>query len=101
MDVTYCRTWAGFAYVAIIVDVVAQKIVAWYCATAKDVELVMTPLRVATWQRQREGRPWCRVSSSDTRMPGRSTHRFVSPSTSISRASARRSGRSATPTTTP
>jgi putative transposase len=47
MDFTYCRTWAGFA----------QKIVAWHCATSKDVELVMTPLRMATWQRQREGRP--------------------------------------------
>jgi putative transposase len=57
MDFTYCRTWAGFAYVAFIVDVFAQKIVAWHCATSKDVELVMTPLRMATWQRQREGRP--------------------------------------------
>ena len=57
MDFTYCRTWAGFAYVAFIVDVFAQKIVAWHCATSKDVELVMTPLRMATWQRQREERP--------------------------------------------
>ncbi len=57
MDFTYCRTWAGFAYVAFVVDVFAQKIVAWNCATSKDVELVMTPLRMATWQRQREGRP--------------------------------------------
>ena len=56
MDFTYCRTWAGFAYVAFIVDVFAQKIVAWHCATSKDVELVMTPLRMATWQREREGR---------------------------------------------
>ena len=56
-DFTYCRTWAGFVYVAFIVDVFAQKIVAWHCATTKDVELVMTPLRMATWQRQREGRP--------------------------------------------
>ena len=57
MDFTYVRTWGGFAYVAFIVDVFAQKIVAWHCATSKDVELVMTPLRMATWQRQREGRP--------------------------------------------
>jgi len=57
MDFTYCRTWAGFAYLAFVVDVFAQKIVAWNCATSKDVELVMTPLRMATWQREREGRP--------------------------------------------
>lgn len=56
-DFTYVRTWAGFVYTAFIVDVYAQKIVAWHCATSKDVELVMTPLRMATWQREREGHP--------------------------------------------
>lgn len=57
MDFTYCRTWAGFVYASFIVDVFAQKIVAWHAATCKDVELVMTPLRMATWQRMREGHP--------------------------------------------
>lgn len=57
MDFTYVRTWSGFVYTAFIVDVFAQKIVAWHCATSKDVELVMTPLRMAIWQRQREGHP--------------------------------------------
>jgi len=31
--------------------------VAWHAATCKDVELVMTPLRMAVWQRAREGHP--------------------------------------------
>jgi len=57
MDLAYCRTWVGFACVSFIVDVFAQRIVAWHAATSKDVELVMTPLRMATWQRQREGHP--------------------------------------------
>jgi hypothetical protein len=39
-----------------------------HCATSKDVELVMTPVRVATWQRQREGRP---VGRAADRAPGR------------------------------
>jgi transposase InsO family protein len=56
-DFTYCRSWAGFCYVAFIVDVFAQKIVAWHAATTKTTELVMTPLRMALWQRDREGRP--------------------------------------------
>jgi len=59
-DFTYCRTWAGFTYVAFIVDVFAQRIVAWHAATAKDTDLVMTPLRMAIWQRDREGRPAAR-----------------------------------------
>ena len=52
-----CRTWAGFVYVAFIVDVFAQRIVAWHAATTKDADLVMIPLRMALWQRDREGHP--------------------------------------------
>ncbi|GAB6985284.1 hypothetical protein JCM10369A_44750 [Nocardioides pyridinolyticus] len=57
MDFTYVRTWAGFVYVAFILDVFAQKIVAWNVAPTKAVELVDAPLRMALWQRAREGRP--------------------------------------------
>ncbi len=56
-DFTYCRTWAGFVYVAFIVDVYAQRIVAWHASTSKQTELVMIPLRMALWQRHREGHP--------------------------------------------
>ena len=35
MDFTYVRTWAGFVYVAFIVDVFAQMIVAWHAATSQ------------------------------------------------------------------
>ena len=57
MDFTYVRCWAGWVYVAFVVDVFAQRIVAWNAATAKDVDLVMTPIRMAIWQRAREGHP--------------------------------------------
>ena len=56
-DFTYVRCWAGFVYVAFIVDVFAQRIVAWHAATSKATDLVMIPLRMALWQRQREGHP--------------------------------------------
>jgi transposase InsO family protein len=56
-DFTYVRTWAGFVYVAFILDVFAQRIVAWHASTSKATDLVMVPLRMALWQRDREGRP--------------------------------------------
>jgi transposase InsO family protein len=56
-DFTYARTWAGFVYVAFILDVYAQRIVAWHAATDKRTELVLTPLRIALWQRDRDGHP--------------------------------------------
>jgi putative transposase len=55
MDFTYVRTWAGFVYVSFVLDVFAQRIVAWNAATTKTTDLVMTPLRMALWQRDREG----------------------------------------------
>lgn len=35
----------------------AQRIVAWNAATTIATDLVMTPLRMALWQRDREGHP--------------------------------------------
>jgi transposase InsO family protein len=55
MDFTYVRTWSGFVYVAFILDVFAQKIVAWNASTSKVVDLVDVPLRIALWQRDRDG----------------------------------------------
>lgn len=57
MDFTYCRTWAGWVYVAFIIDVYAQRIVAWHAQTTKHVDLVMIPLRMALWERGRQGHP--------------------------------------------
>jgi putative transposase len=56
-DFSYVRTWAGFCYVAFIVDVFGQLIVAWHAATDKRTDLVLTPLRIALWDRQRQGHP--------------------------------------------
>ena len=56
-DFTYVKTWAGFVYVAFILEVFAQRIVGWHAASTKHTDLVMTPLRIAIWQRDREGRP--------------------------------------------
>jgi transposase InsO family protein len=56
-DSSYVRTWLGFVYVALIVDVFAQRIIAWHAATSKVTDLVMIPLRMALWQRTYEGHP--------------------------------------------
>lgn len=57
MDFTCVRTWAGFVYVAFILDVYSQRLVAWHIQTTKHVELVMIPLRMALWERERQGHP--------------------------------------------
>lgn len=57
MDFTYCRTWTGWVYVAFVVDVFAQKILAWHAATVRDADLVLVPLKMAIWHRERQGHP--------------------------------------------
>ena len=42
---------------ALIVDVYAQPVVACHAATTKHTDLVMIPLRLALWQRGRDGHP--------------------------------------------
>lgn len=56
-DFTYCRSWLGFVYVAFILDCFAQRIVGWHASMSKATELVVTPLRIALWTRDREGHP--------------------------------------------
>jgi len=56
-DFTYVRSWAGFVYVAFVVDIFAQRIIGWHAATTKHTELVLTCVRMAIWQRIHEGHP--------------------------------------------
>lgn len=56
-DLTAVRTWAGLVYVALILDVFSQRVVAWHTATNQTTDLVLTPLRMALWERDRHGHP--------------------------------------------
>ena len=98
-DFTYCRTWAGFVYVAFVVDVFAQRIVGWHAATDKKTGLVLTPVRIALWERDRQGHP---VTAGNLlhHSDAVNIRRCGSPSTSPCKASRPRSGPSGTPTTT-
>ena len=64
-DYTYVRTWLGFVCVAFILDVFAQRIIAWHAATSKVAELVMIPLRMALCQRGGASR-WPNPSCGET-----------------------------------
>ena len=56
-DLTYVRTHAGWTYVAFVLDVFAQRIVGWHAQTSMHTNLVLTPLRIALWERERQGHP--------------------------------------------
>lgn len=56
-DFTYVRTWAGFVYVAFVIDCFSRAIVGWHASSTKTTPLVTTALRMGLWRRDRAGRP--------------------------------------------
>jgi putative transposase len=55
-DFSYVATWAGFVYVAFVVDVYSRAIVGWAASTSKHTPLVLNALDMALWRRERAGR---------------------------------------------
>ena len=53
-DITYISTWAGFLYLAVVVDAWSRRVVGWAMATHLRAELVLEALNMALWQRQPE-----------------------------------------------
>jgi len=46
------RTWVGFAYLALVVDVFSRRIVGWALATHMRTDLPLEALEMAIWTRQ-------------------------------------------------
>ena len=60
-DITYIPTWAGFLYLAVVLDVFSRRIVGWAMETHLRTELVLEALDYALWQR----RPGAVIHHSD------------------------------------
>ena len=50
-DITYVPTWAGFLYLAVVLDAWSRRIVGWAMATRLRTELVVDALNMAVGQR--------------------------------------------------
>ena len=51
-DITYVPTWAGFLYLAVVLDVWSRKVIGWAMATHLKADLVVAALDMAVAQRQ-------------------------------------------------
>lgn len=51
-DITYIPTWAGFLYLAVVLDAWSRRIVGWAMATHLRTELVLDALNMALTQRR-------------------------------------------------
>jgi len=60
-DITYIPTWAGFLYLAVVMDVYSRRIVGWAMETHLRTELILAALNMAITQR----RPTAVIHHSD------------------------------------
>jgi len=51
-DITYVPTWAGFLYLAVVIDAFSRRVVGWAMANHLRTELVLDALNMALWQRR-------------------------------------------------
>jgi putative transposase len=51
-DITYIRTWAGFLYLAVVLDAYSRRVVGWAMANHLRTELVLEALNMAIWRRR-------------------------------------------------
>ncbi len=54
-DITYIPTWAGFLYLAVVLDAFSRRIVGWSMAEHLRTELVLAALNMALGQRKARG----------------------------------------------
>jgi len=54
-DITYVPTWAGFLYLAVVLDVWSRRVVGWSMATTLHRKVVLDALAMAVQQRQPVG----------------------------------------------
>jgi putative transposase len=78
-DLTYVATWAGFAYVAFVIDAFSRMIVGWRVSTSLRASLALDALEMAIWARQGDLENLVHHSDrgSQPRFKGSSQHRLV------------------------
>ena len=54
-DITYVPTWAGFLFLAVVIDVFSRRIVGWAMARHMRASLVVSALEMALAQRKPDG----------------------------------------------
>ena len=51
-DITYIRTLAGFAYLAVVIDLYSRRVVGWSIQSRQTTDVVLQALHMAVWRRK-------------------------------------------------
>lgn len=50
-DITYIRTWEGWLYLAVVIDLFSRRVVGWSMQSSVDTDIVLSALTMAVGQR--------------------------------------------------
>jgi putative transposase len=51
-DITYLRTYEGWLYLALVIDLFSRQVIGWSMSSRIDKELAMSALLMAVWRRK-------------------------------------------------
>lgn len=51
-DITYIKTYEGFSYLAVVIDLYSRRVVGWSMQNRQQTELVLQALLMAVWRRK-------------------------------------------------
>lgn len=55
-DITYIKTYEGFTYLAVVIDLYSRRVVGWSMQSRQTTELVIQALLMAVWRRKPKNR---------------------------------------------
>ena len=51
-DITYIKTYEGFLYLAVIIDLYSRRVIGWVTQSRQPTDLVLQALLMAVWRRK-------------------------------------------------
>jgi putative transposase len=51
-DITYIRTWQGWLYLAVVLDLYSRKVIGWSMKPTLAKDIVLDALLMAVWRRR-------------------------------------------------
>jgi putative transposase len=51
-DITYIKTYEGFAYLSVVIDLYSRRVVGWAMQSRQTTDLVLQALLIAVWRRK-------------------------------------------------
>lgn len=79
-DITYIRTWQGWLYLAVVIDLFARNVVGWSMKPTLSRELALDALMMAVWRRKPDGEVIV-PSDQGSQYGSDDWHRFCGPIT--------------------